>query len=202
MRQAWHDAWAPPMPATLSDQRTFELLRLQELLANQRPSEGQDGWTSCEPRFSVRGAYRRLRAQAGLEDPLFLGLWRWIWRSRIPLRIRVFLWLLLRRRLMTRSLRQQMVPNSSAECAMCGAILEDCDHLFIRCPVAQAVWTLTRFVQPKLSLLEDFWRSICGPFFLFSKKKKNDSLDHVQCRLLIFCRKTFVLVIHRESVGP
>ena len=27
-RQAWHDAWAPPMPATLSDQRTAELIRL------------------------------------------------------------------------------------------------------------------------------------------------------------------------------
>ena len=74
MRQAWHDTWVPPMPAALSDQRTFELLRLQELLANQRPSEGLDGWTWCEPRFSVRGAYLRLRAQAGSEDPLFLGL--------------------------------------------------------------------------------------------------------------------------------
>ena len=106
VRQAWHDAWAPPMPAALSDQRTSKLLRLQELLANQLPSEGQDGWTWCEPRFSVRAAYRRLRAHAGSEDPLFFGLWRRIWRSRIPLKIRVFLWLLLRRRLMTRSLRQ------------------------------------------------------------------------------------------------
>ena len=162
--QAWHDAWAPPMPAALSDQRTSELLRLQELLANQRPSEGQDGWTWCEPRFSVRAAYRRLRAQVGSEDPLFLGLWRRIWRSHIPLKIRVFLWLLLCRRLMTRSLRQRMFPNSSAECAMCGAILEDCDHLFARCPVVQAVWTSTRVVRPRLSLLEDFWRSMAaGP---------------------------------------
>ena len=119
MRQAWHDARAPPMPAALSDQRAFELLRLQELLANQQPFEGLDGWTWCEPGFSVRGAYRRLRAQAGSEDPLFLGLWRRIWRSHIPLKIRVFLWLLFRRRLMTRSLRQRLVPNSSAECTMC-----------------------------------------------------------------------------------
>ena len=164
VRQAWHDAWAPSMPAALSDQRTSELLRLQELLANQRLSEGQDGWTWCERRFSVRTAYWHLRAQAGSEDPLFLGLWRRIRRSRIPLKIQVFLWLLLRRRLMTRSLRQQMVHSSSAECTMCGAIVEDCDHLFTRCLVAQTVWTLTRVVRPRLSSMEDFWRSMAdGP---------------------------------------
>ena len=165
MRQAWHDTWAPPMPVTLSDQRTSELLRLQELLADQRPTKGQDGWTWCETSFSVRAAYRRLRAQAGSEDPLFLRLRRRFWRSRIPVKIRVFLWLLLRRRLMTRSLRQRWVPHSSAECALCGAILEDCDHLFVRCLLAQAVWMMSRGVRSQLSSMEDFWRSMAnGPY--------------------------------------
>ena len=165
MSQAWHGAWAPLMPAALSDQRTVELLQLQEVLAHQRPAEGLDGWTWCEPRFSVRGAYRRFREQAASEDPLFLRIWRRIWRSRTPLKIRVFLWLLLRRRLMTRSFRQRMVPNASAECAMCGAIPEDCDHIFIRCPVAQAVWMLTRFVRPRPPSLEVLWRSMAdGPY--------------------------------------
>ena len=45
------------------------------------------------------------------------------------------------------------------------AILEDCDHLFARCPVAQAVWALTRVVRPRLSSMEDFWRSMAdGPY--------------------------------------
>ena len=56
-------------------------------------------------------------------------------------------------------------PNASAECAMCGAIPEDCDHIFIRCPVAQAVWTLTRFVRPRPPSLEVLWRSMAdGPY--------------------------------------
>ena len=165
VRQAWHDAWTPPMPETLSDQRTFELLRLQELLADLPPTEGQDGWTWCETSFSVRAAYRRLWAQAGSEDTLFLRLWRQIWRSRIPLKIRVFLWLLLRRRLMTRSLRQRWDPYSSAECALCEALLEDCDHLFVRCPLAQTVRTMTRGVRSQLSSVEVFWRSMAdGPY--------------------------------------
>ena len=74
VHQAWHDAWAPPMPITVSDQRTSELLRLQELLADQRPTEGQDGWTWCETSFSIRAAYHCLWAQAGSEDSLFLRL--------------------------------------------------------------------------------------------------------------------------------
>ena len=165
VRQAWHDAWAPPMPATLSDQQTSELLRLQELLADLRPTEGQDGWVWCETSFSVRAAYRRLRTPVGLEDPLFLRLWRRMWRSRIPLKIRVFLWLLLRWGLMTRSLRQRWDPHSSAECVLCTSGLEDCDHLFVRCPLAQAVWTMTRGGRAQASSMEVLWRSMAdGPY--------------------------------------
>ena len=165
VRQAWHDAWAPPMRAMLSDQRTSELLRLQELLVDLRPTEGQDGWTWCEMSFSVQAAYCRLRAQVGSEDPLFLRLWQHIWRSRIPLKIRVFLWLLLRRRLMTRSLRQRCDPHSSAECVLCRSDLEDCNHLFVGCPLAQAVWTRTRGVRAQMSSMEVLWRSMAdGPY--------------------------------------
>ena len=115
--------------------------------------------------FSVRAAYRRLRSQAGSKDPMFLRLWRRIWRSRIPLKIRVFFWLLLRRGLMTRSLRQRWDPHSSADCALCGASLEDCDHLFVRCSLAQAVWTMTRGFRAQLSSMEVFWRSLGdGPY--------------------------------------
>ena len=165
VRQAWHDAWAPPMPATLSDQRTSELLRLQELLADLRPTEGQDGWAWCETSFSVRAAYRRLRTPVGSEDPLFLRLWRRMWRSRIPLKVRVFLWLLLRWRLMTRSLRQRWDPHSSADCVLCRSGVEDCDHLFVRCRLAQAVWTMTRGGQAQASSLEVLWRAMAdGPY--------------------------------------
>ena len=145
------------MPVTLSDQRTSELLRLQELLVDLRPTEGQDGWARCETSFSVRAAYHRLMTPVGSEDPLFLRLWRRMWRSRIPLKIRVFLWLLLRRRLMTRSLHQRWDPHSSAECVLCRSGLEDCDHLFVRCPLAQAVWTMTRGGRAQASSMVALW---------------------------------------------
>ena len=36
VQRAWHEAWAPALPVALSNQRVDELLRLQELLADQR----------------------------------------------------------------------------------------------------------------------------------------------------------------------
>ena len=80
------------------------------------------------------------------------------------------------------------VPKSSAECAMCGAIPEDCDSIFIRCTVAQAVWTLTRFVRPRPSSLEVFWRSIAdGPY------RRRAEWQHLYATL-------WVLRTHRNEV--
>ena len=45
VRRAWNDAWVPPLPQALSDQRETELISLQELLADRRLSEvAQDAW--------------------------------------------------------------------------------------------------------------------------------------------------------------
>ena len=55
----------------MSDQRVADFLRLQELLADSRPSEGNDVWIWSEQRFSARAVYSRLREQAAAEDPAF-----------------------------------------------------------------------------------------------------------------------------------
>ena len=99
------------------------------------------------------------------EDPLFLRVWRRVWTSRTPLKIRIFVWLLLRQRLMMRSFRQCMAPESAGDCVLCGANLENCEHLFVLCPISQAVWRSVGVARPTLTSLEDFWRSIGdGPY--------------------------------------
>ena len=160
VRQAWQNAWAPALPAALSDQRVLDFMQLQELLANQRPAAGPDAWIWSGQNFTVRAVYLRLRERADSEDPLFLRLWRRVWKSRIPLKIRIFVWLLLRQRLMTRSFQQRMAPDSSGDCALCGATMEDCEHLFVLCPISQAVWWSVSVARLELTSLEDFWRSI------------------------------------------
>ena len=158
--RAWHEAWAPALPEALSDQRAGDLLRLQELLADRQPSDMPDAWIWCEPLFSVRAVYKRLRDQMGPEDFAFLRRWRRIWKSCLPMKIRVFAWLLLRRRLLTRSRRWLLIPDALAECALCARAVEDCEHLFITCPFASSVWRGASVDRLELSSWEDFWRSI------------------------------------------
>ena len=135
--RAWHDAWTPALPVALTDQWVAEFLRLQELLGDRRPAEAaQDAWAWSGPRFSARAAYRLLRDQEESEDPLILQPCRLVWKCCLPLKIKVFAWLLARQRLMTRSLRQQMVLNSHMECPLRTGAAEDCSHLFFVCPLA------------------------------------------------------------------
>ena len=156
VKQSWQNAWAPALPSALSDQRMLDFMWLHELLANQRPSAGPDACIWSGQFFNVRAVYLRLRERVALEDPLFLRLWRWVWKSRTPLKIWIFVSLLLRQRLMTRSFRQCMAPESAGDCVLCGTNLENCEHLFVLCPISQAVWRLVGVARPTLTLLEDF----------------------------------------------
>ena len=149
--QAWQEAWAPALPAALSDQRATDLLRLQELLIDRQPSEGPDAWLWQEPRFSARVVYHRLREQAGTEDPTFLRLWCAIWKSGLLIKIRIFAWLLLWRRLRTRSFLHRVVPDDPAGCALCAGAEENCEHLFITCPFASSVWQWANVDRLELS---------------------------------------------------
>ena len=140
VRQAWNDAWVPSLPQALANQRVAELLSLQELLADQRLSEAaQDAWVWSGPSFTTQAAYRLFRDQEKSKDPLIVQRCRLVWKRRLPLKIKVFAWLLLRRRLMTRSRLQCMVPDAPEECPLCARAVEDCQHLFFACPLAQIV---------------------------------------------------------------
>ena len=147
----WQDAWTPALREAMSDQRVADFLRLQEVLADSRPSEGNDVWIWSEQCFSARAVYSRFREQTAAEEPAFIRQWRRAWKSRIPMKIPVFVWLLLRRRLMTRAYRQRMAPESTTECALCAGAVEDCEHLFVTCPFASSVWLSARVAQIDLS---------------------------------------------------
>ena len=97
MRRAWHNTWIPVLPAALTDQRVAELLRLQELLGDRRLVEAvPDMWVWSSSRFSARAAYRLLRDEEVPEDPLILQRCRLVWKRGLPLKIKVFAWLLAR----------------------------------------------------------------------------------------------------------
>jgi hypothetical protein len=63
-----------------------------------------------------------------------------VWRTAAPLKCKVFCWLARRRRLPTNERRFRYTVAPSAACPSCPAD-EDTDHLLIRCPRAQDVWS-------------------------------------------------------------
>ena len=88
-----------------------------------------------------------------------------IWKRHIPLKIRIFRWLLLRRRLMTRAVRQRMFPDSLVSCTLCGGGPEDCSHLFFQCSLAQEAWRGAAVARLSVISEEAFWNSLSGDFF-------------------------------------
>ena len=66
---------------------------------------------------------------------------------------------------MSRSFRKRMFPEEMAECCMCGREEETCQHLFFRCPFAQAVWEAERINGVDTFSNEYFWRSLTTGVF-------------------------------------
>ena len=120
----------------------------------------KDAWVWQGPRFSARGAYGKLMAAEPPEDPIIVRRCQLIWSRRIPLKIKIFGWLLLRGRLMTRSLRQRFVLDAATDYALCSGAVEDCSHLFFECPSSQTVWRTAKIADVDFSSGEAFWRSL------------------------------------------
>ena len=62
-----------------------------------------------------------------------------MWKARIPLKIKIFLWQLDNDRLQTATALQRRGWKGSCRCVLCGQV-EDVDHIFFRCSVARALW--------------------------------------------------------------
>ena len=77
-----------------------------------------------------------------------------IWRIHVPLKIRIFLWQLIRKRLPTNdNIRRRRGP-SNGQCALCGGP-EDANHIFFTCSLARFVWSAVR------ELLHCSWNPSC-----------------------------------------
>ena len=156
----WTGAWTPTLPQALSDQRLADFMSLQVRLANLRPTEEiTDAWGWRYSSFSVRAVYRLLRGQEPSEATALVRRCQVIWKQRLPLKIRIFGWLLVRPRLMTRAMRHHIVPRAVMNCPLCDGEIEDCSRLFFTCPMVQESWQTTGAARPTVSSDEEFWSS-------------------------------------------
>jgi hypothetical protein len=103
-------------------------------------SEGDDliSW-HLEPsaEFSTKSIYCRLSQGAAVTH------FRDVWRTRVPPRIRVFLWQLLWGKLPCSLQVAKRRGPSNGLCSLCGEP-EDCDHIVFKCSLARFLWAGVR----------------------------------------------------------
>ena len=163
----WNGGWFPSLPSTLSDQRYADLIALHTTIVSCQLSERDpDAWVWRGGRFSVRAVYRHFQGLESTSDsPTILKCYRLLWKCRIPLKIKLFGWLLLRQRLMTRSLQQRFYLDAPVECPLCVGAAEDCSHLFFECRFAQMALRATTTCCLVTSSADSFWQSISRGLF-------------------------------------
>ncbi|KAK8561554.1 hypothetical protein V6N12_048620 [Hibiscus sabdariffa] len=100
--------------------------------------------------FSVSSAYAQLLESAW---EAIDSKWSWIWSLAVTPRIRMFVWLTLKQRLMTNVERCRRGLSSNAPCLSCGCVSETIIHILRDCPPTRLFW---------LSILPP---ESCGSFF-------------------------------------
>jgi hypothetical protein len=83
-----------------------------------------------------------------------------IWKSKVPLKIKFFLWQLLNNRLQTAENLATKGWKGSILCCLCGC-LETMDHIFFKCHLTVLVWE-TICVIFQLSSYPKSWEDFCG----------------------------------------
>ena len=125
----------------MSDQRVQNFLDIEQSLVQLRlVSSVRDAWEWENAPFSIHKAYQRIRGRQGTEDETTIRACQTIYQQKFPLKVKIFGWLLLRRRLLTRVFWKKMYPDASKECVLCREGKEDCKHLFFICSFAHTIW--------------------------------------------------------------
>jgi len=105
-------------------------------------THGADRWDWVADQsgiYSTQSAYEVL--WEGVAEENIEECFPVLWKIRIPSKIAVFAWRLLRDRLPTKSnLQARQVQISDMNCPFCGRMEEDASHLFIHCSKIQPLW--------------------------------------------------------------
>jgi hypothetical protein len=71
-------------------------------------------------------------------------LLKYLWKKKIPLKIKIFLWFLNNKVLIRKDNLAKRNWNGCTKCCFCDS-LETVEHLFISCPFARIIWRMVYF---------------------------------------------------------
>ena len=89
---------------------------------------------SSSRQFSVKSFYLAMQSMERVP-------YKFWWKIKIPLRIKTFIWLILKKSILTRDILIKRGGNCAKNCLFCGQD-ESIDHLFLHCPLARYVWNV------------------------------------------------------------
>jgi hypothetical protein len=69
---------------------------------------------------------------------------KYLWKLKVPLKIRIFMWFLNRKVLLTKDNLAKRKWTGCTKCVFCDS-KESIEHLFIRCPFASLLWRVIYF---------------------------------------------------------
>ncbi|KAK2660805.1 hypothetical protein Ddye_007338 [Dipteronia dyeriana] len=102
--------------------------------------------------------------------------WRDVWCHFIPFSRSALTWRLLLNRLPTEDRLCRAEFHLASRCSVCGVSSESSDHLFIRCPLAVALWeTVFSVFQQRISA--DTWSSFFSQTMSVSFSDQSKTMD-------------------------
>ncbi|KAL7214682.1 hypothetical protein ACSBR1_026965 [Camellia fascicularis] len=81
-----------------------------------------------------------------------VGDWKWLWKLRIPQKLKGFLWVVLNGRLFTNDMRMRRGLTNDSNCISCNN-MEDLNHVLRTCPQAGELWASVFNTQWYLRML-------------------------------------------------
>lgn len=124
------------------DRDTSELINNIYLVGFTSESD-QPCWTHAgNGIFSASSAYEFI-----CKEGSDLSGWKWLWKLKVPSKLKTFTWLILLNKLPTNELRNHRGLCQSGLCPRCNLEIEDINHLFRGCPKAKDFWSLFRSSQ-------------------------------------------------------
>ncbi|CAN1746080.1 Putative ribonuclease H protein At1g65750 [Linum perenne] len=117
-----------------------EMIDLVAGMSPPQPNRGEDDWIwgrEDSGNFTIKSAYDLI---CQTEETPTLSIWKTIWRWDGPNRIRHFLWLAARNRLLTNESRKHRGMSQEAGCEFCHVADESVCHVLRDCLFARETW--------------------------------------------------------------
>ncbi|XP_028093960.1 uncharacterized protein LOC114294059 [Camellia sinensis] len=101
--------------------------------------------------FTVSFVYEMLQDNENRADD-----WSWVWKLRLPQKLKGFLWTVLHGKLLTNQMRLKRGLTDTPHCLRCNGV-EDMNHLFRECYIAKEVWLIVFDKQWYIDMIRRPW---------------------------------------------